>query len=490
MAAKSTSGRSGSGKASRRRILTQSRTMTEPGARGSQDDVLTYAGEASLVQMVAALDKAPPNVRSSVMTSLQRSRGNAYVQRVVSEVRSCRRSDSSKPRSAQFDTSGASAAPRADLNRPGQRGVAPAFDSTATVADAGTISLLARRESQRPTVIARDTTAVAGETTEKAKADTSGPLTPAQVEHARNWYAAHQHDYTPDIIKQIQQAVGADPDGLIGPMTIQAVARYQQANSPLAADGIAGPRTLPALFPTGLAESAKSGEYVKKAKEVQSDWATLKTADERGKALANAVNKELVASGVPACNYVLADLGDDAGQFDFATWTLSLGQKPFSKATITDEEAADMANTVYHEARHSQQWFMMAQMRAGQGRSAKQIATELGIPATIASAAVDKPLKHGSMEALEAKGWYESVYGAQSTHRENVLTGLDKKGKQLHDAQDEYKKNPTKENKAKLKKVRAEYDELYREYRDLPEEADAWRVGDQVTNSYLAGAKK
>src|SRR5579884_4270112 len=146
-----------------------------------------------------------------------------------------------------------------------------------------------------------------------------------------------------------------------------------------------------------------------------------------------------------------------------------------------------MADTVYHEARHCQQWFMMARFRAGQGQSAQAIASELGIPANIASAAAANPLKHGSTEALEAKGWYESVYGSGSSHREKVLTGLDKKGEELHKAEEAAKKNPTKENQAKLKKIQAEYDALYKQYRDLPEEADAWRVGGQVSGSYTAG---
>lgn len=435
-------------------------------------DALLQANEAESAHLLAALGHAPPTARAQVLMRLQRERGNAYVQRVVARAQTV-----VQERDLQAGAAG-----------PGVEGGLPGLVDGA---DAEQLQISA--DTRGTPIIARQggTATLEAEKKDEKKGDNKdGPLTPAQVERARVWYANHRRDYTPDIIKQIQAAVGADQDGLIGPQTIQAVARYQQANDPLAVDGIAGPRTLPALFPVGLAESKKEGEYVKEAKQVQTDWAKLKTADERAKALAAAVNKQLTASGVPAANYALADLGDDSGQFDFATWTLSLGKKPFSQPTVTDAEAADMADTVYHESRHCQQWFMMAQLRAGQGKSAQDIATELGIPNNIASAAVAKPLKHGSMEALQAKGFYESVYGSGSTHRENVLTGLDKKGEELHKAEEAAKKNPTKENEAKLKKIQAEYEALYRQYRDLPEEADAWRVGGQITSQYTAGGKK
>lgn len=443
-------------------------------------EALIRAGGAEPVAILTALGSAPPAMRAQVMIRLQRERGNAYVQRVIASAQASPQIRTPRPETLEEDE---------------QFSEAPIL--------AGPSSLVAdpvpgdrpriSADTRRATVIARQggtATLEAEKKDEKKDDEKDGPLTPAQVERARVWYANHRSDYTPDIIKQIQAAVGADQDGLIGPQTIQAVARYQQANDPLAVDGIAGPRTLPALFPVGLAESKKEGEYVKEAKQVQTDWAKLKTADERAKALATAVNKQLTASGVPAANYALADLGDDSGQFDFATWTLSLGKKPFSQPTVTDAEAGDMADTVYHESRHCQQWFMMAQLRAGQGKSAKDIATELGIPNNIANAAVAKPLKHGSMEALQAKGFYESVYGSGSTHREKVLTGLDKKGEELHKAEEAAMKNPTKENQAKLKKIQAEYHAIYEQYRDLPEEADAWRVGGQITSQYTAGGKK
>jgi murein L,D-transpeptidase YcbB/YkuD len=44
------------------------------------------------------------------------------------------------------------------------------------------------------------------------------------VNDAKAWYSSRRKQYTPDIIKQIQEKVATEPDGLIGPLTIQAVA--------------------------------------------------------------------------------------------------------------------------------------------------------------------------------------------------------------------------------------------------------------------------
>jgi hypothetical protein len=203
--------------------------------------------------------------------------------------------------------------------------------------------------------------------------------------------------------------------------TVQAVARFQEANPPLAVDGMAGPRTLPAAFPSGLADQERTEEFVGQAQAVEADWATLGDAQQRADRLMEAVNQHLRDSDVPECTSRLTNLGNNAGEFSFQNWRIDLGQLPFGRATITNEEAADIANTVYHEARHAEQWFRIAQMLAGRGRSAAQIAREMFIQPEIAQAAKDNPIEPGTMEALIADGWYQSIYGRDAAHRNFVL---------------------------------------------------------------------
>jgi peptidoglycan hydrolase-like protein with peptidoglycan-binding domain len=309
-------------------------------------------------------------------------------------------------------------------------------------------------------------------------------LSADQVRAAQAFYNSHPDRYTLGFIQQIQQVVGVGTDGVMGPETIQAVAAWQQGQSGLDVDGQAGPRTLPVMFPVGLAKDTAVEDFAADAKAVENQWATLGNAQARGRALLEAVNAQLTASQTPACLMALQDLGNDAGQFDFATWTLALGQTPFSADSVTGEEAADMANTVYHESRHAQQWFLMARMLAGQRQTASQIATGMGIPANIAAQAVANPAAPGSTEAVEAAGFYESVYGGHAAARNQTLDDVEKLDTKQKAARQAFEDDPTPLNQARLAAAKAAFEEAYARYRNLPEEADAWRQGDAVTAAY------
>jgi len=77
--------------------------------------------------------------------------------------------------------------------------------------------------------------------------DGGANLSTAEVESALTWYRSHRSLYPPGVVRRIQQAVGAAPDGIIGPKTVRAVGRWQ-GDHRLSVDGIAGPATLRALF--------------------------------------------------------------------------------------------------------------------------------------------------------------------------------------------------------------------------------------------------
>lgn len=280
--------------------------------------------------------------------------------------------------------------------------------------------------------------------------DGEDPLDAEQVRKAIGFYRNRRAQYTEEIIRQIQAGVGVPETGTVDAAMVQAVARYQQTHSPLKVDGMAGPRTLPALFPSGLAEEEEVETFAEAARGViEGDWAS-QTVEERADALIERVNERLDEAGVPQVTRVIQDLGGDAGRFAFSLWAIRLDRGTLESETLTDAQAADLADTVYHEARHAEQWYRIAQMLAGQGRTAEQIATEMGIPNEQAAEAVDAPLAPGSMEALIADGWYQSIYGRGSAHRERVL-------------------GP---------------EGTFEEYQDLPEESDAWRVGGAVTEAY------
>jgi hypothetical protein len=276
-------------------------------------------------------------------------------------------------------------------------------------------------------------------------------LSANQTVKAMSYYERRSDQYTEAIISQLQAALGLPETGRVDEALVQAAAGWQAAHPPLAVDGMIGPRTLPALIPGGLAEQEEIETFAGDAKGVieGDDWAT-QSKEERVDAILAEVNKRLTAANVPEVGKVIQDLGGDAGRFSFSLWSIRFDEGIFSQETLTDAEKADLADTVYHEARHAEQWYRMAQMLAGEGKTAAEIRSEMSIPADQAGEAFDHPLAEGSMDALIADGWYQSVYG----------TGREERGRVLGD------------------------EGTFEEYQNLPEESDAWRVGGAVTEAY------
>jgi hypothetical protein len=135
---------------------------------------------------------------------------------------------------------------------------------------------------------------------------------------------------------------------------------------------------------------------------------------------------------------------------------------PFEGRTMTQ----GLANIIYHEMRHAEQWFRMAQLLAntplkdGTKRTAIQISKELKIPPEIAQKAIDTPLK--KEQIADAKKWYESIVVNKSKRNDIIL-----------------KINKGDNSPA----TRAAY-------RQLPEEADAFKTGDKLQDTYQRAANK
>src|SRR3954451_20031050 len=89
----------------------------------------------------------------------------------------------------------------------------------------------------------------------------------------------------------------------------------------------------------------------------------------------------------------------DAGSFSRVTWTIAMNPAKFTTTgatkvgEITQSDLANLVDTVYHEARHSEQYFRIARIQAGSGKTADQIKDGMSIPPLVAKAAFDAPLK-------------------------------------------------------------------------------------------------
>lgn len=195
----------------------------------------------------------------------------------------------------------------------------------------------------------------------------SGPLSQPQVQRALAFYRAQPARYTREIIMQIQLEVGTVPTGRMTPLDVQAVAERQQklneAEKPvLKVDGMAGPRTLPSIFKIGLAKDVPLTSYTKKASKMWDD----KSKSERDIAkdvVETLLNPRLDAEGIPPVWFKIVNNLGSRGVLRRSEWELWLDDLQFQPGDKHDLK--ETTATIYHEGRHAEQLFRVAQMLAG-----------------------------------------------------------------------------------------------------------------------------
>ncbi|MEZ4238732.1 MAG: hypothetical protein R3F59_21790 [Myxococcota bacterium] len=312
----------------------------------------------------------------------------------------------------------------------------------------------------------------------------AAPLDAAAVADALRYYRSQPWKYGPAVLLDLQERVGAPVTEVADEATVQGVARHQmrinrdhRPSPPLEVDGKAGPRTLPALAPAGLADGAQIDAYVDAVDAARPDLDAA-DADPRLAALAALVNERLAACRVPpvAVDWARDADGhptrDAANIFDEAHWTILL------KADALDDVARG-ATTVYHEARHAEQAFEICRMRAAEfapsvshADRVTSIAVRLQVPLHVAAAAADRPLTFGTTEMTVARNWHDEepgrAFGGASAEAEALSAGI----VAFLDG------NLTFASLQPLLDAFLEADA--RGYRDQPREWDAFHVSDQV----------
>jgi hypothetical protein len=246
---------------------------------------------------------------------------------------------------------------------------------------------------------------------------------------------------------------------------------------------------------TGIAKGETIDEFGKGVKGMESEWAKLSTEERANKMVALA-NKALATVNVPAIAVKIGAL-KGRGLFDNTSWTMGVDQTIISKDSLTVNEMGKLADTFYHEARHAEQYFRVARWMAGEGKSAGYIARELAIPGRIAKAAWNDPLdpihpleelleinKDRAKDIAEAKAWAKSLGRAGTRKYKKIIKELHDSEKALEAATAAYRQSATKENKEKLKEARETYKKKFKTYRNLVEEKDAWKVGDDAFGAY------
>jgi len=247
----------------------------------------------------------------------------------------------------------------------------------------------------------------------------------------------------------------------------------------------------------------KIAAYDKSMKQLQKDWKGLSVAKRQQRLAANAKtalgdNPAAFPKNLAVVSAPTKERGN--AQYNFDNNALAISKKDLEAPTMTSDEMRELSSTVYHESRHAEQWYSMARLRAAQGQTAAQIQSELGVPKGVAEAAVANPVKPKSDTAACAQKMYDSVYGKDADKRGKTLDGLEsnpKKTAAAATASDKAAANYEKLSKqsppaspADLKKAKADWTGKYadwqkaeaaekanyKDYRNLPEEHDAWRV--------------
>jgi hypothetical protein len=310
----------------------------------------------------------------------------------------------------------------------------------------------------------------------------TGPLGTKQVADALQWYRQQPQLYPKQVINDIRAKLGISAGGIDAELT-QAVARFQQANAAkpgLDVDGKAGPRSTPRLFPSGLAAAGEGKKFAADADKAFAKWNTLTTAQSRADELVKTVNVRLAAANVPPLTAVLNPKAspNEQGSFDFEKWTMKLNPFLLNRPGLDQPAAAKLADTVFHEARHAEQWFAIARLLAGRKKTPAQIHAQTAIEATVCGKAGAHKILPGTTEAVGATGWFESVYGKDQAKREAVLRQVEAADIALTVERCRLLRHPSPRAAALFAKAKADFEIKLAAYKNLPEENDAFATTD------------
>ena len=192
---------------------------------------------------------------------------------------------------------------------------------------------------------------------------------------------------------------------------------------------------------TGLKEAAATTAF---ATSGVAYWKDAANADKPLKDFAIKLmadaNAKLRALGSFEVKSDYSGTGAASGSFGRGAWTIEINTALFSNRAgitkvgqLTLAEAAEIADTIWHEMRHSEQYFRIARMRAATSAKttkadiAKEIKDGMDIPADVALAAANAPLASSAANAPlldEAKQWESITLGFHGKYKNNITAWI------------------------------------------------------------------
>ncbi len=257
----------------------------------------------------------------------------------------------------------------------------------------------------------------------------------------------------------------------------QGAGKDQKSNTNPAPDG-ARPET------SGLNSKMSVDAFGNAVTALQAQWNDMNPTS-RGANLVGLANEQLVNAGVfPVDGFLDSSVkGKVAGSFHNATWKIRLNKELFSRTKFRAEDAPHMAATVYHEARHAEQYFRMAQMLAGRNEkaTAEEVAAQIEIPPEVAAAAMQSKILPSDPAAAFGQKMFDDRQGQGAAHNRHTLEQVEREMAIYAPLRERYEaamasKNPEEIEAAHaaLLQVKQPVMHAWHEYVKLASEADAF----------------
>ena len=250
--------------------------------------------------------------------------------------------------------------------------------------------------------------------------ETKEHLSAGQAAHAVAFYTGRPELYPADVIVKIQKAVGSPQTGVADTEMAQAVADWQFPQS-LKPDGMAGPRTLPRMFESGLAEKKSREAVVKTTEAVQT---RLEGPQDRRGARRQALRgRQGPARGGAASSRRPSTRSRTSGRSSACTCprtgrsTSTTTRSPPPTSTTTVHETLQAPSTTRPGTpSRATRWRACSRPRSN---TPEQISAKMDLPIDVATGAHANPLPKG-VEFATASQQFDSVYGPGKAQHEKA----------------------------------------------------------------------
>lgn len=247
---------------------------------------------------------------------------------------------------------------------------------------------------------------------------------------------------------------------------------------------------------TGLGSIASLESFATGVRDLQRGWRGL-SVDQRVKKVGEVSSRQLQSVGVPGFLDVRKEATEFKASFQRFYWRFNIGEDLVKESSLDDKNAGELANSSLHEARHAEQAFLAARLFAAIRPDATDVANQVKVPASIAQKAVDGKFDARTPADVAALG--QRMYDAGVTNRaanqrisnDDGLAELAVLRKEAEEATaalsravtpETYANAVAKRNALRLQII--EVEKLYKDYRNIPYEADAHEVGDAAEEAF------